>query len=81
MRRSPSKYHGVPSSSCLWNVAFMSLQLTPNSSIGFAIATRWPGAKDDRRDAFVLADSLRTDRPSFRQVQVEEPHLPDADGS
>jgi len=33
------------------------------------------GAKDDRRDAFVLADSLRTDRPSFRQVQVEEPHL------
>jgi transposase len=33
------------------------------------------GAKDDRRDAFVLADSLRTDRPSFRQVQIEEPHL------
>jgi transposase len=33
------------------------------------------GAKDDRRDAFVLADSLRTDRPSFRQVQVEEPDL------
>jgi transposase len=33
------------------------------------------GAKDDRRDAFVLADSLRTDRPSFRRVQVEAPHL------
>jgi Transposase len=33
------------------------------------------GAKDDRRDAFVLADSLCTDRPSFRQVQVEAPHL------
>jgi hypothetical protein len=33
------------------------------------------GAKDDRRDAFVLADSLRTDRPSFRQVQVEGPDL------
>jgi transposase len=33
------------------------------------------GAKDDRRDACVLADSLRTDRPSFRQVHVEEPHL------
>jgi transposase len=33
------------------------------------------GAKEDRRDAFVLADSLRTDRPSFRQVRVEEPHL------
>jgi len=33
------------------------------------------GAQDDRRDAFVLADSLRADRPSFRQVHVEEPHL------
>jgi len=31
------------------------------------------GAKDDRRDAFVLADSLRTDRPCFRQVRVDEP--------
>ena len=31
------------------------------------------GAKDDRRDAFVLADSLRTDRPCFRQVSVEGP--------
>ena len=26
------------------------------------------GAKDDRRDARVLADSLRTDRRSFRQL-------------
>jgi hypothetical protein len=26
------------------------------------------GAKDDRRDAFVLADSLRTDQPSFRRL-------------
>jgi transposase len=31
------------------------------------------GAKDDRRDAFVLADSLRTDRPCFRQVRVDDP--------
>jgi transposase len=31
------------------------------------------GAKDDRRDAFVLADALRTDRPAFRQVQAEDP--------
>ena len=29
------------------------------------------GAKDDRRDARVLADSLRTDRRSFRHLQVE----------
>ena len=29
------------------------------------------GAKDDRRDARALADSLRTDRRSFRHLQVE----------
>ena len=33
------------------------------------------GAKDDRRDAFVLADSLRTDRPAFRPVQPEHPRV------
>ena len=31
------------------------------------------GAKDDRRDAWVLADSLRTDQPSFRQVHLDDP--------
>jgi len=31
------------------------------------------GAKDDRRDAFVLADSLRTDQPCFRRVLVDDP--------
>ena len=33
------------------------------------------GAKDDRRDAFVLADAVRTDRPSFRRLRVDEPQL------
>src|SRR5215471_1558199 len=33
------------------------------------------GAKDDRRDAFILADSLRTYRPSFRRLQLDAPHL------
>src|SRR5215472_9964746 len=33
------------------------------------------GAKDDRRDALVLSDSLRTDRPSFRRLHLDEPHL------
>ena len=33
------------------------------------------GAKDDRRDALVLADSLRTDRQAFRQVQLGDPKL------
>jgi transposase len=31
------------------------------------------GAKDDRRDAFVLGVSLRTDRPAFRRVRQEDP--------
>ena len=33
------------------------------------------GAKDDRRDAFVLADSLRTDRQCFRRVQLDDPRI------
>ena len=31
------------------------------------------GAKDDSRDAFVLADSLRTDQHCFRRVSVDHP--------
>jgi transposase len=31
------------------------------------------GAKDDRRDAFVLADSLRTDMHCFHAVRLDEP--------
>jgi transposase len=31
------------------------------------------GAKDDRRDALVLSDSLRTDRQAFRRVQLDDP--------
>src|SRR5262249_18379524 len=33
------------------------------------------GAKDDRRDAFVLADALRTDRGAFRRLALEDPRL------
>jgi len=33
------------------------------------------GAKDDRRDASVLAASLATDRPAFRCLQREDPQL------
>lgn len=31
------------------------------------------GAKDDRRDAFVLGDSLRTDRARYRRVSLDDP--------
>ena len=33
------------------------------------------GAKDDRRDAYVLADALRTDRPAFRRLAPEDPQV------
>jgi transposase len=33
------------------------------------------GAKDDRRDAFVLADTLRTDRRRYRRLQPSDPQL------
>lgn len=33
------------------------------------------GAKDDRRDAFVLGDALRTDRPAFRRLAIETPEV------
>jgi len=31
------------------------------------------GAKDDRLDAYVLGDSLRTDLPLFRRVKIDDP--------
>jgi transposase len=33
------------------------------------------GAKDDRRDAFVLADTLRSDRGRYRRLEVADPQL------
>jgi len=33
------------------------------------------GAKDDRRDAYVLADGLRTDKHLFRLLQIVDPRL------
>jgi transposase len=39
------------------------------SATGFAVA----GAKDDPRDAQVIADALRTDPRAFRQVRIDHP--------
>jgi hypothetical protein len=33
------------------------------------------GAKDDRRDAHVVADALRTDRRAFRRVHPDDPQI------
>jgi transposase len=33
------------------------------------------GAKDDSRDAFVLADSVRTDQHCFRRIRLDDPQI------
>src|SRR5438132_6124263 len=54
---------------------FHVFALNPKQLDRFRDRHRVAGAKDDRRDACVLADSVRTDQPSFRRVHLEEPQL------
>src|SRR2546427_343514 len=49
--------------------------MNPKQLDRFRDRHRVAGAKDDRRDAFVLADAVRTDRPSFRRLHLDAPHL------
>lgn len=51
------------------------LSLNPKQLDRFRDRHTVAGAKDDRRDALVLADSLRTDRPAFRRVQPDPPRI------
>ncbi len=52
---------------------FAVFSLNPKQLDRFRDRHTVAGAKDDRRDAFVLADSLRTDRGCFRRVRLEDP--------
>lgn len=52
--------------------AYPVYALNPKQSDRFRDRHSVAGAKDDRLDAFVLADSLRTDRPCFHRVQPDE---------
>jgi hypothetical protein len=54
---------------------FHIFAINPKQLARFRDRHTMSGAKDDRRDAFVLADSVRTDQPSFRRVQLDEPRL------
>ena len=54
---------------------FHVLAINPKQLDRFRDRHSVAGAKDDRRDAFVLADSLRTDLPSFRRLRLDEPQL------
>ena len=54
---------------------FHVFAINPKQLARFRDRHTMSGAKDDRRDAFVLADSVRTDRLSFRRVQLDEPQF------
>jgi Transposase/Transposase IS116/IS110/IS902 family len=54
---------------------FHVFAINPRQLARFRDRHTMSGAKDDWRDAFVLADSLRTDQPSFRRLQLDEPQL------
>src|SRR5215471_12509813 len=54
---------------------FHGFAIHPKQLDRFRDRHRVAGAKDDRRDAFVLADAVRTDRPSCRRRQLDAPHL------
>jgi transposase len=52
---------------------FVVLALNPKQLDRFRDRFTVAGAKDDRRDAHVLAGSLRTDREAFRQLASDNP--------
>lgn len=58
---------------CLVERGFHVYAINPKQLDRFRDRHTVAGAKDDRRDAFVLADSLRTDRPCFRRVVLDNP--------
>ena len=54
---------------------FHVFAMNPKQLARFRDRHTMSGAKDDRRDAFVLADSVRTDQPSLRRLQLDAPQL------
>jgi transposase len=54
---------------------FHVFAINPKQLARFRDRHTMSGAKDDRRDAFVLADSVRTDQPSFHRVHLGAPQF------
>src|SRR5437016_2817279 len=54
---------------------FHVFAMNPKQLARFRDRHTMSGAKDDQRDAFVLADAVRTDQPSFRRLQLDAPQL------
>src|SRR5262245_33106176 len=59
----------------LLETGFHLLAIHPKQLDRFRDRHSVAGAKDDRRDAFVLADSIRTDQPSLHRLQLDAPQL------
>lgn len=64
--------HG-PVVEALLERGFVVFAINPKQMDRFRDRFTVAGAKDDRFDARVLADSLRTDRACFRKLRVEDP--------
>lgn len=54
---------------------FAVYSLNPKQMDRFRDRHTVAGAKDDRRDAFVMADALRTDQHLFHRVQLDDPAI------
>lgn len=54
---------------------YRAFSLNPKQLDRFRDRHTVAGAKDDSRDAFVLADSLRTDQPCFHPVYLDDPEI------
>ena len=54
---------------------FAVYSLNPKQMDRFRDRHTVPGAKDDSRDAFVIADSLRTDQHLFHRVRLDEAEI------
>lgn len=52
---------------------FAVFSINPKQMDRFRDRHRVSGSKDDRLDAFVIADSLRTDMPLFHRVRLDDP--------
>lgn len=59
----------------LTEAGFSVFSINPKQVDRFRDRYTVAGAKDDSRDALVLASALRTDRKSFKRVQVDAPEI------
>ena len=73
--QSPSKWPGGRWSKPWLRVGFAVFSINPKQVDRFRDRLTVAGAKDDGRDALVLAGSLRTDRKSYRRVEVDSPQI------